>query len=175
MRIVYLIAKVDICRKHYYMKKNIIFLFASVVILFTVQSCGTISSSISDWPKGMRPVYLHNCPNDAVVKCNGINIPIEESEYVRWKDVTKIKMPTIFLPYKLDTSITISSASLGKSETISLKSKLWGFSTTINCCTFPIMSHIIDYATKNDRVLKPRVIDVTAFLNGKSKSEWTTP
>ena len=148
---------------------------AIVAILFTIQSCGTVSSSLSDWPKGTRPIYLHNCPSDAVVTCNGVNIPLSEAIYTRFKDLTNIKVPAIFLPFKTDTSITISSASIGKSQAISLKSSLWGFSTTVNCCTFPAMSHIIDYATKNDRVLKPRVLDVTAFLNGKPKSDWSKP
>lgn len=157
------------------MKKNIISVFAAVVILFTIQGCGTISSSISDWPKGTRPVYLHNCPSDAVVTCNGVNIPIGVAEWIRWKDITKVIMPAVYLPYKVNADIVISSASMGKSDSLHLKCKLWGFSTTVNCCTFPVMSHIIDYATKNDRVLKPRVIDVTAFLNGKPKSEWSMP
>ncbi|MDZ4759215.1 MAG: hypothetical protein SGJ10_13900 [Bacteroidota bacterium] len=100
------------------------------------------------------------------VTYKGENINISTADYIKYRGVgfDKIKMPAVFLPYKANVDIVVSSASVGKSATLHLQSKLWGLTTAVNCCTFPIASHILDYATKNDRVLKPRLLDCYSFL-----------
>lgn len=160
------------------MKKSIIFSLAAIMVLAILNSCGTLSNSLSkDWPKDTRPVYLHNCPSDLVVTCKGINVEISKADYVKYKVVTyeTSSMPAIFLPYKADADVVMTSASMGKSDTLHLKSGMWALSTGVNCCIAPVWGHALDYFTKNDRVLKPRVVDVSAFLSGKAVAQWTKP
>lgn len=140
-----------------------------------VSSCGTIVDAISKGEnKGQRQVYLMNCPDDVVITFAGVTYPVSTADYMK-NAYVKIKMPAVFLPYKANGTLTLSSAAMGKSNTIDMKSSLWGPTTCLNCIFLPGVGNAIDYVTKNDRILKPRLIDVTAFLNGQPKNLWQQP
>jgi hypothetical protein len=51
-----------------------------------------------------------------------------------------------------------------------MKSSLCIATNCGNNIIFLGVGHAINYITKNDRVLKPRIIDVEAFLKGDPKS-----
>ncbi len=138
-------------------------------------NCGTIANALSKEDKDLRPVYLMNCPSGASVSFEGKNYEITNEDYIKYKVVTydKINMPAVKLPFKKGGKLTITAG--GKSATLDMKAGLWGASTCGNCIIFFGVGHAIDYVTKNDRVLKPRIIDVEAFLKGDPKSMWQKP
>ncbi len=142
----------------------------AIVIFFA--SCGTIAGALS---KGKRPVFLIDVPKDLVVKVNGKELDIELEAFASGGvgNVTNTYYaPAIQMPYKHPATIQLSSAAMGKSGTLDLKPKnqsaiFWG-----NVIIAPIVGHIIDAVTKNNKTLTPRYIDVPAALAGKPKSEW---
>ncbi|MBI3234535.1 MAG: hypothetical protein HYZ42_10930 [Bacteroidetes bacterium] len=158
------------------MKKNNLFYFLSfAIIMFISSSCGTISNALSKENKDLRLVYLMNCPSDATINFDGKDYPVITADYIKYQVVTssKVSMPAVYLPFKKGGKLTITSG--GKSASIDMKAGLWAPSTCLNCIFALGVGHAIDYATKNDRVLKPRVIDVEAFLKGEPKNLWQKP
>lgn len=144
-------------------------LFTLVVAGFN--SCGTISNAISD-QKDLRPVFLNNCPSDAVVIFEGKEYPLSSGEYVKYQVVTNTtyKMPAVYLPFHKSGDLTIKAG--GKKNTIHMKAGMWAAVCAGNCIFWAGLGHAVDYFTKNDRILKPRVIDVQAFLDGKPIGDW---
>jgi hypothetical protein len=158
------------------MKKNVIILLVVVSTLF-LNSCGTILGAITHQK---RPVWFYLAPNDLEVKANDKPVNITMSAYKTNKTnigntatlQTSYYTQTVKLPYKEHITLQISSASQGKKATIELKPKRSGGIFFLNIITFPIVGHIIDGITKNNRVLSPRDIDVPMALDGKSPKQW---
>ncbi len=160
------------------LKKSIFGLLMLAGVSVFIQSCGTIANGLEKVNKNQRPVYLWNAPGDVVVESKGVALAVATSEYFKYKGThnEKFDLPTFYLPYKEgDIEIKISSASLGKSATLVMKPKLFGWLALANCCLGPPVGFIVDYVTKNDRTMKPRIIDVAAMLNGQDKSTWGKP
>ena len=157
------------------MKKTILNLLALTTVTLMISSCGTVMSSFSS----KRPVMLMQAPNDIKVKVNGEVVDVTK-EYLSSNESSGsgVKISTNYftrgvrLPYKQDVQMELSSVSQNKTAQFTLKSKgsslfFWG-----NLFLLPIVGHIIDGTTKNNRLLSPRYIDVEYALQGKPISEW---
>lgn len=139
------------------------------IIIFT-SGCGTIAGTIT---KGKRPVFLIDVPKDAVVNVDGKKLDMEMEAFASGGvgNVTNTYYaPSVKLPYKHNTTIEISS--MGRTGIVDLKPTnqsaiFWG-----NLLFAPIVGHIIDGVTKNNKTLGPRYVDVAAVLAGKKPSEW---
>lgn len=137
-----------------------------------MSSCGTIAGAITG---GKRPSFLINAPQDVTVKLNGEALAIN-SELFASNNVGKVSRDyytaAVKMPYKNPVSIVISSTSTGKTATLDLKPKnssaiFWG-----NIFIAPIVGHIIDGVTRNNKMLQPKYIDVESALNNVPLKDW---
>ena len=137
-------------------------------------SCGTIASALT---KGKRPSFILNAPADVVIQQDGKVLELElelftATEYIGTASSTNYYTAAVNLPYKKKTTLVFSSATLGKTATLELKPKnqaaiFWG-----NLIMAPIVGHIIDGVTKNNKILKPKYIDVASVLNNVPLKDW---
>ena len=154
-------------------------------IAATFSSCGTISNAITG---GKRPSFIVNAPKDVVLKLDGKELAIKSELFASTSGVTSTTTTAqstltttstrdfytsaVNIPYKKPVTLEISSASSGKTASINLKPKrqsaiFWG-----NLIFCPIVGHIIDGVTHNNRVLSPRYIDVASVLNNVALKDW---
>ena len=144
--------------------------FSIVASGLVFSSCGSIFSAFSG---GERPVYVVNAPKDLVVTQDGIEQDISLEVFASQEGYgvsTTFYTSAVKLPYKKDLTLKLSSG--GKSNTIDLESKRWKSIFWCNLFTFPIVGHIIDFSSRNNKVLKPRYIDVTSLLNNVPIKDW---
>lgn len=143
-------------------------------IAITFSSCGTVSNAITG---GKRPSFIVNAPKDVVLKLNGQELPIEKELFASSSNIGATATRNFYtaavnIPYKKPITLEISSPSSGKTATINLKPKrqsaiFWG-----NLIFFPLVGHIIDGVTNNNKVLTPRYIDVSSVLNNVAFKDW---
>lgn len=137
-----------------------------------ISSCGTIASGITG---GKRPSFLMNAPADVQVKLNGEVQDIKSELFasnVTGSSTVDYYGWAIKIPYKQPVTLEISSSSLGKTGTVELTPKsssaiFWG-----NVFICPIAGHILDAVTKNNKMLRPKYIDVVSVLNNVPQKDW---
>ena len=157
-------------------------LLSSVIIIATalsLTSCGTIAGALT---KGKRPAFILNAPSDIVIKKDGevLDISLElfaSKEFIGAKNVGDVESINYYtaavkLPYKKATVLEFSSASLGKKATLEMKPKRWSGIFWGNLLFAPIVGHIVDGTTNNNKVLEPRYIDVASVLNNIPLENW---
>lgn len=140
--------------------------------LFSITSCGTIAGAIT---KGKRPVYLIDAPKDLTVKVNGQEQDISSELFASHSDIGASRTVDFYtaavnLPYKKKMNMQLSTS--GGAGSVDLKPKSQSAIFWANLIFAPIVGHIIDAVTKNNKTLGPRYIDVPAVLAGKPKSDW---
>lgn len=148
------------------MKKSTLQLSLFMALAMALSSCGTIAGLIT---KQKRPVFLMMAPSDIRVEVNGVRQDITSDAFAGGSNVTYY-VSSVRLPYKEDLTMVISSG--GRSASIDLKSKRFGYIFWGNMFSFPIVGHIVDAVTDNNKTLKPRYIDCERALEGKPVSEW---
>ena len=149
---------------------QILTLAAISMIIFS--SCGTIGAALSN---GERPSFIVNAPKDVVVKLDGkeVDLSLETFAVGGVGNVTNIYSgAAVNVPFKKPITLEISSASSGKTATVDLKPKngsvyFWG-----NLIFAPIVGHVIDGVTDNNKELTPRYIDVASALNKIPFDQW---
>lgn len=152
------------------MKKNKLFTLVLLASVALFSSCGSISGLLT---KHKRPVYLMMSPGDLVVKIDGVKQEIESDIFATYSLnglTINYYTSSIRLPYKDKVKMEISSQ--GKSAIFELKPKNSGAIFWGNFISFPIVGHIVDGVTKNNKTLKPRYIDVESALAGKPSKDW---
>ncbi|HEX6914325.1 MAG TPA: hypothetical protein VF145_03745 [Chitinophagaceae bacterium] len=139
-------------------------------------SCGTLSSSLTG---GKRPVFMMDAPADLQVKVNGETVELKKQYFASNESSgSGVKVTTNYftsaarITHKKPVEIELYSASLNKTAKFTLRPKSSGLFFWGNLFTFPVGGHIIDAATKGNKLMKPRYIDVSAALDGKPISEW---
>lgn len=140
--------------------------------MLLIQSCGTIGGAITG---GKRPTFIVNAPSDVVVKLNGevqdITSELHASNVAGSRSVDYYTS-AIKIPYKHPVTLEISSERLKKSGSVDLKPKGSGAIFVGNLLIFPVIGHIIDGVTKNNKTLRPKYIDVTSVLNNVAQKDW---
>lgn len=154
--------------------KSVALFGLAVCCVAAFSSCGTIAGAIT---KGKRPSFILNAPADVVVKKDGQVLDLElelftATNYVGSTASTNYYTAAVKLPYKKKVTLEFSSKSLGKTVTLELKPKnqaaiFWG-----NVIIAPIVGHIIDAVTKNNKILKPKYIDVASVFNNIPVKDW---
>ncbi len=150
--------------------KSINNVFLGAVLAVGMSSCGSISGLIT---KQKRPVFLMMAPSDLTVDVDGERQEITSEVFATQtigNTTYTYYTSAVKLPYKKAVSMTIRSG--GKSATFELQPKTFGAVWVGNIFSFPVVGHIVDMATKNSKVLKPRYIDVERALDGKPIKEW---
>lgn len=144
----------------------------TVAGMVLVQSCGTIGGAITG---GKRPSFIVNAPADAVVKLNGevqnITSELHASNTVG-RGTVDYYTSAVKIPYKRSVTLDISSERLRKSGTVDLKPKGSGAIFFGNLLIFPIVGHIVDGVTKNNKTLRPKYIDAMSVLNDVPQKDW---
>ena len=146
----------------------------AVAYLISFSSCGTIFSAFQ---KGKRPAYLVDCPKDVVVKLDGKELPINlevfaSKEFIGSTASVNYYTSAVKLPYKKPITLEFTSPSLGKTATIAMKPGKYKGMFFLNLITFPIVGHIIDAVTHNNKIQKPGYIDVMNVLNNVPMKDW---
>jgi hypothetical protein len=152
-------------------KKTIISILLLVNGSTYLTGCGSLSSGISG---GKRAVYLINAPYDLKVIANGEEREItrEAFAYTPTSSSSGINYFTsgVKLHYKKRVQLELISGN-GTAQ-VELKPKTRAIYHIATLFIFPIGGNIIDAATKNDKELYPRFIDVQAALSGINQNEW---
>lgn len=155
-------------------RKSIIKSFAVISLaacgLLGLNSCGSVAGALT---KGKRPSYIVNSPADVVIKQNGKELDVALELFAiteGYGQTLNFYTSAIKLPYKDAVTLQISSG--GKTGSVELKPKgnrsiFWG-----NLIFAPIVGHIIDGVTKNNKSLQPRYIDVESVLNNVPLKDW---
>lgn len=152
--------------------QELMLLLVAAIGLTSLNSCGTIAGAITG---GKRPSFLVNAPKDVTVKLNGETLDITSELFasnVAGNATRDYYAAAVKMPYKKALTIQLSSASAGKSTTLDLKPKgisaiFWG-----NILIAPIVGHIIDGVTNNNKMLQPKYIDVQSALNNIPVKDW---
>jgi hypothetical protein len=154
------------------------------LIAVTFSSCGTISNAVTG---GKRPSFIVNAPKDVVLKLDGKELDIKSELFASTSGqissaTSSSKIQTIAtrnfytsavnIPYKKPVTLEISSASTGKTATIKLKPKRQSAIFWCNLIFCPIVGHIIDGVTNNNKILTPRYIDVASVLDNVAIKDW---
>ncbi|MEP6675622.1 MAG: hypothetical protein ABJA78_10715 [Ferruginibacter sp.] len=164
--------------KHVNLKGRLIQLFPALCLaalcLFAFSSCGTIFSAFQ---KGKRPAYLVDCPKDVVVKLDGKELPINlevfaSKEFIGSTASVNYYTSAIKLPYKKPIKLEFYSAAMGKTATLEMKPGRYKGIFFLNLITFPIVGHIVDAVTHNNKIQKPGYIDVMNVLNNVPMKDW---
>lgn len=138
-----------------------------------LSGCGTLSSGISG---GKRAVYLINAPYDLRVLANGKErkITSEAFAYTPTSSSSGINYFTsgVKLPFKKRTQLELTSGN--QTAVVELRPKTRAVYHIATLFIFPIGGNILDAATKNDKELYPRFIDVQAALSGIDKDKWAS-
>ena len=155
-------------------KSNLTFSALSVAVLLVsgLSSCGTIADALT---KGKRPSFILNAPADVVVKLDGkpLDIELELFASTNIANVSNdFSTAAVNIPYKKATTLEVSSARLGKTGTVVLTPERSGPIFWGNLLFAPIVGHIIDGITDNNKVLSPRYIDVNSVLNNIPFKDW---
>lgn len=138
--------------------------------LLTMSSCGSIAGAIT---KGKRPSYIVNSPQDVSIKQNGEALDITSELFASTGfNGTTIDYYTaaIKLPYK--KPLTLEFKSGNRTGTVDLKPKGNRGIFWLNLIFAPIVGHIIDGVTHNNKSLQPRYIDVESVLNHVPLKDW---
>ncbi len=138
--------------------------------LFAFSSCGSIAGAFT---KGKRPSYIVNSPKDVTITKDGKELDVALELFAvteGYGQSLNFYTSAIKLPYKKATTLQITSGS--RTGTVDLKPKgtraiFWG-----NLIFAPIVGHIIDGVTKNNKSLQPRYIDVESVLNHVPLEDW---
>lgn len=138
--------------------------------LFAFCSCGSIAGALT---KGKRPAFIVNAPQDVVIRQDGKELDIDLELFAvtqGYGQSLNYYTSAIKLPYKQAVTLDISSG--GKSGSVDMKPKgnraiFWG-----NLIFAPIVGHIIDGVTDNNKSLQPRYIDVESVLNHVPLKDW---
>lgn len=152
-----------------YLNTLILFSIAASGML-ALSSCGTIIGAMS---KGKRPAYILNSPKDVTIKQDGKQLDIGSELFAvtgTYEVQTSYYTASILLPYKETTTLEISSGDRTGSVTMvpkGTRSIFW-----LNLLFCPIVGHIIDGVTDNNKTLQPRFIDVESVLNHVPFKEW---
>ena len=150
--------------------KTFLALSLATSVLLSLSSCGSIFSAFT---KGKRPSYIVNSPKDVTIKQDGKPLDITSELFASTGfNGTSIDYYTaaIKLPYKKPITLEINSGN--RTGTIDLKPKGTRYIFWLNLITFPIVGHIIDAVTHNNKSLQPRYIDVESVLNHVPQKEW---
>ena len=149
--------------------KNLAFLLTASA---TMSSCATIFSAFGK----KTEVSLLQTPGDLQTKIEGTQVEMQ-SVYVANRGIgdgaisyytSGIEFPDKRKNYSLE----LYSPSTGQRAIVDMKSKKYKGYFWLNLITFPIVGHIIDGATKNNRRTEPRYVDVEYALAGKPQKEW---
>ncbi|MDB5013275.1 MAG: hypothetical protein JWQ25_1477 [Daejeonella sp.] len=142
--------------------------------LFGLSSCGTVANLVTG---GKRPSFIVNSPADVVIKLDGTPLDLSSELFTSSVNIgatatTNFSTAAVNLPYKKAITLEISSPSTGRTGTLELKPKgsgpiFWG-----NLIFAPIVGHIIDGVTGNNKTLRPKYIDVTSVLNKVPFKDW---
>lgn len=157
-------------------------LLLSIVSLFILSSCGSISTLFMK----ERPVHLMGAPSDLQVKVNGESKNISSEYFGQSLDgystrfdgssvrhTTDYYTAAVKLPFKNGpVTMELYSPSKKQSATVELTPKRWSIIFWGNMFSFPLSGHILDGITDNNKILKPNYIDVEYALQGKPVSEW---
>lgn len=153
--------------------KAIVLAFFFVSSLAYLSGCGSISSGVSG---GKRAVYLINAPHDLRVIINGQQKKITR-EYFAYTPTSSSSGTSYYtsgvkLPYKKRVQLELVSGNqTAQIELIPKTRAIYHIGTLF---IFPIGGNILDAATKNDKELYPRFIDVKAALSGISQDKWAS-
>ncbi len=152
--------------------KTPITLILIIAISFAISSCGTIAGAVTC---GKRHFYLIDAPSDLEVSFGGEDQIITSELFASTSlaNVTRdYYTAAVKIPYKNKGDLSLHSTDLGQSAKIEVEPKRLGAIFWGNLIFAPIVGHIIDGVTDNNKTANPRYIDVPAALAGKSKSEW---
>jgi hypothetical protein len=153
-------------------KQTLMIIGASIMGLTSLNSCGTFFNALAG---GKRPTMLVNGPKDFVVKLNGEEQNITSESFagggIGNVDVTYYGA-AVNLPFKKPLTVEISSMLENKTGSVNLTPKNSGAIFFLNLITFPIVGHIIDGVTKNNKVLQPKYVDVNSVLNNVPMKDW---
>ncbi len=156
------------------LSKFILSFCIAAFILVALSSCGTISNALTG---GKRPSFIVNAPQDVVLKLDGKELPIESELFTSSSNIGAERTVSFYtsavnIPYKKAVTLEISSTSTGKTATVNLQPKRQGAIFLGNLIFFPIVGHIIDAVTNNNKALTPKYIDVTSVLNNVAFKDW---
>jgi len=138
--------------------------------LLTMSSCGSIAGAIT---KGKRPSFIVNSPKDVTITKDGKELDVALELFAvteGYGQSLNFYTSAIKLPYKEAATLEITSGN--RTGTVDLKPKgnraiFWG-----NLIFAPIVGHIIDGVTHNNKSLQPRYIDVESVLNHVPLKDW---
>lgn len=148
------------------MRKNLNILLL-IAVVTGLSSCGSV---ISLFEKGQgRPVRLMQAPGDLEVYVAGEKKVVTSEVFASYDNITRYTAG-VKLPYKKD--LTIELRSQGKSVMVDMKAKGARPYFWLNLFFCPIVGHIIDKSTKNNKMLFPNYVDVEYALQGKPQKEW---
>ncbi len=150
--------------------KTFVVLSLGASSLLALSSCGSMFGAITH---GKRPAYIVNSPQNVVVKQNGEVLDISSESFAAtqgYGQSTTYYTSAIKLPYKKPVTLEITSGN--RTGTIDLKPKGTRYIFWLDLITFPIVGHIIDGVTDNNKSLQPRYIDVESVLNHIPQKDW---
>lgn len=158
--------------------KKLISIAAACGVLCTLNSCGTIGSLVT---KGKRPVFMMRAPSDLQVSCGGERLALKRDQFAtsesssiatNTRTVTSYYATSVRMPFKENKTLELYSPSQNKKATVTVKSKGSGAIIVGDLLISGPVGIILDVATKNHRVFKPKYVDVQAALdNTKWKSQ----
>lgn len=152
--------------------KQIITIAAAVCLMSMLNSCATI---VNAKKKGKTEVFLIDGPGDLQATCNGQQLSFTNEVFAasgRTNGAVAFYTKAVMLPRKKKTTLELYSPSSGKKATVALKPKVWGKMAIADALLTGGFGWLIDIPTGNLLTLKPRLMDVPAALNGKSRSQW---
>ena len=154
------------------MQKLFCFIVLGSLSSFILSSCGTVLSVFGN----KSEVSLLQAPNDLKTKIDGKDVEME-SIYVAGRGIGSVTTSYYssgvkFDNKKIDHTLELYSNSSDKRVTLEMKAKRNPNVFWINLIFAPIVGHIIDGVTKNNRWTAPRYVDVEYALAGKEQKDW---
>jgi len=150
--------------------KSFVVLSLAATGLLAMSSCGSITGAIT---KGKRPSFIVNSPKDVTITKDGKELDVALELFAvteGYGQSLNFYTSAIKLPYKEATTLEITSG--GRTGTVELKPKGTRSIFWLNLIFAPIVGHIIDGVTKNNKSLQPRYIDVESVLNHVPVQDW---
>lgn len=150
--------------------KSFVLLSLAASGLLVMSSCGSIAGALT---KGKRPSFIVNSPKDVTITKDGKELDVALELFAvteGYGQSLNFYTSAIKLPYKNAATLQITSGN--RTGTVDLKPKGNRAIFWVNLIFAPIVGHIIDGVTKNNKSLQPRYIDVESVLNHVPLKDW---